>query len=212
MTREDGFIENLTAIIYFCSFIVSIFWLISFKNTRYFYKIYLAFSCLALIFFLDEISFGQRIYQFKIPRFLGYKVDAIHDVFGLSKFLVKRFLILLKNQVGLTSYSLIILLLTLSIFSLFFMLIFLVIKHYQYLSSNVSNVLQRFPSLIFLLIAVLCGLVSLMIDDFLFNKLGIDFLQFVEELFEMNLSICFLFFSLGMKYDFVGRNNHTLKA
>ena len=134
--------------------------------------------------------------------------------FSLHRTQVSRFFVLVKNQVGLNLYSLLILLLQISLFSLFFFFVFLVIKHYKYILSKINNVLQEFPSFIFFLIAVFCDWISLIIDEFLAHQFGCQFLVFLEELFEINISLSFLFFSLGIKYDLirVTKNNFTAKA
>jgi len=74
--REDGLIENLTAVIFFCSFYIS---MLSFFKKGKTQKSLLLIALVSLFGFLDEISFGERHFGLNMPRYDGVKFDAVHD-------------------------------------------------------------------------------------------------------------------------------------
>jgi len=74
--REDGLIENLTAIIFFCAFLVSMYFFFM-KGKRQ--KSLLVIAFIGLLGFLDEVSFGERHFRLNMPRYDGVKFDAVHD-------------------------------------------------------------------------------------------------------------------------------------
>lgn len=83
--REDSLIENLTAAFYFCAFASALFLLTnrSIRNRKG--RNWLtALSALGLVGFLDEISFGERLFDFDMPVTHGTKIDAVHDVLELG--------------------------------------------------------------------------------------------------------------------------------
>lgn len=67
LTVEDGPIENATAIAYFISFIFSLAIAKFFKERSIFLAIFLILALGFLFIALEEISWGQRIFNFKAP-------------------------------------------------------------------------------------------------------------------------------------------------
>ncbi len=82
LVREDGVLENLTAVAYLCAVVLALW--IRRESGRY-KLLLLGISAGALVAFLDEISFGERIFGFTMPEFRGVKLDATHDVFFLAQ-------------------------------------------------------------------------------------------------------------------------------
>ncbi|WP_413400008.1 hypothetical protein [Prochlorococcus sp. MIT 0714] len=85
--KEDGLLENLSAGICFATFIFGIVLIL--RNCRY-KKMLAGISFVSLLGFLDEISFGGRIFKIKYPRIFGVNIDGIHDFLSVAKRLVKK--------------------------------------------------------------------------------------------------------------------------
>jgi hypothetical protein len=66
--REDGPIEYSTLIVYLIAFIVSITILKFFKKDKKFFVLYLVFSIGFFLIAMEEISWGQRIFDFNTPN------------------------------------------------------------------------------------------------------------------------------------------------
>jgi len=64
---EDGPIENATAIVYFISFVFSVAIATFFKKRKIFLVLFLIFAFGFLFIALEEISWGQRIFNFETP-------------------------------------------------------------------------------------------------------------------------------------------------
>lgn len=84
IAREDGLLENLTAGILLGSFFYGIRATIRIK-TKAHQKASLVITTLALIGFLDEISFGARIFNLKAISVNGNYIDGVHDVVEITK-------------------------------------------------------------------------------------------------------------------------------
>lgn len=65
--REDGPIEYSTVIVYLAAFIVSINILKFFKNDKKFFVLFVVFSIGFFLIAMEEISWGQRIFDFSTP-------------------------------------------------------------------------------------------------------------------------------------------------
>lgn len=94
--REDSFIENVTAIIFCCAFLLASIQIIQTRPRRRdpserWWLVVIA--ALGLLAFLDEISFGERLFNLKMPTIAGVKIDGAHDFIEL----------LYYNASGLTS-------------------------------------------------------------------------------------------------------------
>jgi len=97
---EDGPIENATAIVYFISFSFSVAIASFFKERKIFLVLFLIFAFVFLVLALEEISWGQRIFNFKTPNWLPENLQAetnIHNLevvkgFGRASYFVVNFL------------------------------------------------------------------------------------------------------------------------
>lgn len=74
---EDCLIENLSALFYLSA---TAFAIISRVKRPAFKLLQTALPLLALLAFLDELSFGQRLFNLEAPKLCGYTIDAIHDL------------------------------------------------------------------------------------------------------------------------------------
>lgn len=78
LLMEDGIIENVGALIFLGAFLLGIPLCVKTKAYR---RSILFISLVALVGFLDEISFGERWIEIKMPELLGVKIDGVHDLF-----------------------------------------------------------------------------------------------------------------------------------
>jgi hypothetical protein len=88
--EEDRIVENISAAIFFIIFLMSLTFLIAHKHIKYRNALILIMF-LGLIGFLDEISFGQRIFDFNVPIILGFPLDAVHDFYAIAIIAVKEY-------------------------------------------------------------------------------------------------------------------------
>jgi hypothetical protein len=82
--EEDQFIENFSTILFFGSFILSLIFVVRLAQKTHWWKTYLVIPVLSLICFLDEISFGERIFNLTMPTVYGKKIDAVHDLASVA--------------------------------------------------------------------------------------------------------------------------------
>jgi len=84
VTDEDGPIENATAIAYFISFIFSLAIAKFFKERKIFLVLFLIFASGFLFIALEEISWGQRIFDFQHPDWLPMNMQLEVNVHNLE--------------------------------------------------------------------------------------------------------------------------------
>ena len=82
IAEEDGFLENLTAGILFATFCLSSYFHFKCKRTL---NLFLILAIFGLVGFLDEISFGRRMFPVPMPKSHGLTIDGVHDLFHLIK-------------------------------------------------------------------------------------------------------------------------------
>ena len=82
ISKEDGLLENLTVGILFATFSLSSYFYFKFKRKV---NIFLLLAAFGLVGFLDEISFGRRMFPVPMPKSHGLTIDGFHDVFHLIR-------------------------------------------------------------------------------------------------------------------------------
>ena len=82
ISKEDGLLENLTAGVLFATFCLSSYFYFKFKRVA---NIFLILGAFGLVGFLDEISFGRRVFPVPMPKSHGLTIDGIHDLFHLTR-------------------------------------------------------------------------------------------------------------------------------
>jgi hypothetical protein len=180
---EDNLVENLSALLFLCTFFAGIFFVLRLKENRH-RKIYLVFPFLGLIAFLDEISFGQRIFNFKVPIVHDVPIDAIHDIIEVG------YNIIIKHGNAYLNYVLL---------AVVFFIPLIIILKYRSFFFQIPDMLRKHPPYGYLLISM----------GFLFSVQTLDFEKlirpqfidiFLEELFEMNAALTLLVatFSIGL--------------
>ena len=88
--KEDHLIENASALLFLSAFTLSLYYLIVHRHKRLRSGGLLKVVCgLGLLGFLDEVSFGQRVFDLTMPRYGEVSIDATHDVVELALYLGK---------------------------------------------------------------------------------------------------------------------------
>ena len=82
ISKEDGLLENLTAGILLSNFFLSSYFYFKFKRAA---SIFLPLGAFGLVGFLDEVSFGRRMFPVPMPKSHGLTIDGIHDLFHLTR-------------------------------------------------------------------------------------------------------------------------------
>jgi hypothetical protein len=78
---EDSLIENSTAIFFITAFFLGL-WMLAKRKAH---KLsFMLIAGLGLLGFLDELSFGERIFHFHASAIRGVKIDAVHDLFDVG--------------------------------------------------------------------------------------------------------------------------------
>ena len=89
IVANEGILEFLTAFLLGGSFVLGIFFITKHRQSRL-RLIYISLPLLSLLSFLDEISYGQRILNFRIFSIYGFHIDGLHDVFVILRILITR--------------------------------------------------------------------------------------------------------------------------
>jgi len=190
LIEEDQLIENLTVIFYFISFVFGLVSLPKLKGKSGF-KLLIIVSALGLVGFLDELSFGERILNFSMPR-IGYvKIDAIHDFFKLGYKAIRRVADIAGPLIYLLAAGIGVLLIA-------------VLFRYRAKLPKIASEVHKYPPYQLMLFFGFLAVGALLID--LTEDLNIfrgEFLSMFEELFEMNASLTLVFtcFSIVRKED-----------
>lgn len=179
--QEDKLVENLSAIFFLLSFFPGIIYVSRFKEEKNF-KVYLALPFIGLIGFLDELGFGDRIFNFDLPIIYGEKFDAVHDIVTISYTLLKI------HGSALLFFSLI---------TAFCIIIFSISFKYRKYFSKIPDVLREYPPFGFFLI---CAgfLLSAQVFDLHFELYLLD--AAAEEVLEMNGALTLLFAVFSTRY------------
>ncbi len=85
-TAEDKLVESLTAATFLTAFVLGIIVLrrrISGSGSRERGPVHFA-TWAGLVLFLEEISYGERIFKFKMPHVAGVKLDSFHDLIFIT--------------------------------------------------------------------------------------------------------------------------------
>jgi hypothetical protein len=81
---EDRFVETATALLFLAAFAVGLAFLIAYRPRRHRVLLLIA-SSLGLLGFLDEISFGARLFGWSMPEMPGGgEFDGAHDLLILA--------------------------------------------------------------------------------------------------------------------------------
>ncbi len=195
MIREDHFLENLTAVLFLVGFLLGLIFISRLKGTSY-PRAYLLIPLIALVCFLEEVSYGQRFLHLPSPRInlpgagvRGFAIDSLHDLLGLpTKLYGTRFLYALAVVFG--------------------AVVLLILRTY-----GIAGIFTNSPPVGFALVFMGFLFIGMILDirhgqvTLLLVTSGAansiertrDLLQFVEELSDMNAAFALVFASLSIR-------------
>jgi len=84
LIKEDGPIEYSTVIVYLAALIVSVNILRFFKNDKKFFVLFLVFSIGFFLIAMEEISWGQRIFDFNTPDWFPKNIQHETNLHNLE--------------------------------------------------------------------------------------------------------------------------------
>ena len=200
LVEEDKFLENLTALIFFQGFIIGAINIYRFKSLRH-RKIYLFIPLIALLGFLDELSFGERIFGFSFPVFYGIKIDAAHDIFNLAKNIYRqeiRPLVITPLKQFLSNSHWLLIVAAICLFVVIFKYRKSLLTQLKFLKTKLQQIWKDWP-LRFCLLALVFLSISVGIELRFFGSFRGRTL--IEELSEANMAIGFLFAALSLRYS-----------
>lgn len=169
---EDGLIEMLSAVAFLLAGLAGLRATLTARTSPA--RVVGLLICLTgFVGFLDEISFGQRIYWFEPYEPYGIPIDAVHDLFTLAyAFLSAHFTGMQVASIGLAAAA---------------AAVFVLLRFRRTLSS-----LRSEPGLTYLVCAIALIFVAATIDlEFLNVPLG-HFIYSLEETFELDAGIVLL--------------------
>ena len=180
LLAEDGVIENLSAAFFLLSFFLAVASLIKREGHK---KILIPISALGLIGFLDELSFGERVFGFSALRLGGVKIDQAHDVLNLLSKALEGFI---------DSYGAYIFYVLVGVCVILSIMLF---RYRSKLLNEVSGMIWK-PHYILLLFFFMLGFLALLID---LKESATKPLFVLEETLEMNaaMALCFTCLSLA---------------
>src|SRR3990172_817979 len=169
LREEDSLVENLSAAFFVFSCFLALLILKKRKDHK---KLLILISGLALLGFLDELSFGERIFGLSMPRIGGVKIDAAHDLFDLAHRELGKFPYLVAGIGAISA-----------------------IAFFKYWSRAVTAMLgtPRHPHHFLILFFGIQILAALLIDTLEYRPLFV-----LEELLEMNAAIALSFCCLSL--------------
>jgi TPR repeat protein len=184
--QEDRIVENITAGLFLITFLSSLALLLDSRNINY-RKALIIVMALGLLGFLDELSFGQRIFNFQVPYVFGFPLDAAHDIVAITLKVIKKYLFL----------SILLSLITISILS------YLARNKIPYAISVLKSLLfdRSYTLLLFFGVYLF---IAIAIEE-VFRNLHLpaldNFLQPLEEVLELNAALALLFFCLSIRWS-----------
>lgn len=176
---ENQLVENLTAIFFFTTFLLAIIFALKLRRISKQRGLW-AISIISLVGFLDEISFGEMLFDLSMPTLAGVKIDAVHDVVELAYMNIQT---VPKSLIALVCY-------------LFLLALWLTTRQLNRKWEAPAHKFVRFctnPSTFFILFFVFFISAAILIDLHLFRS---RLLFSLEEVFEMNAAFALFFFSL----------------
>jgi len=181
LIEEDQLVENLSAIFFFLAFLLGPLFILRLRPRRMHWGL-AATALVALIGFLDEISFGERLFDLSMPVWGGVKFDAVHDIVELAYKSIRPSPLLWTASVTLAS-----LFIALGLRRLF--------KDGGGVAKQSLSRFLKTPTFFFVLLFALFIAAAVLID---LHILHTRLLFSLEEVFEMNaaFALFFLCFSL----------------
>ncbi len=185
LVSEDKTVETISAILFFCAFLVGLFYLIA-KRAKHATVLVCLATFLGLLGFVEELSFGGRFVGYKYPRAYDVRLDSVRDVI----FVAQRFI-----EVQVETYGTLIYWATaigaLSGLTLVCAYTSNYLKKFLYLS-------RRHDCYMFIAIFLVFVVVAIVID---LRVLEWKPIYVLEEALEMNAALALIFSCLSIKQD-----------
>lgn len=180
ITTEDNLVETCSASLYFSAFIISLFKVCRRSNVSWKIPVLAGVSLLG---FLDELSFGERLFSLSMPTLLGMKIDSAHDLIYVARNYVLGY-VTANPGIG--------------AFFIGGFLGILLLAVWKWRSQIQEFFVTRFDkSVIFLgFIFTIFGMTAIFIDLEIIEN---EYLFALEEILEMNSAMCLFFLSLILK-------------
>jgi len=185
LLNEDAFIENLTVVLFFGSFLLSLILIAKLEGKSY-RRAYLVIPLICFIGFLDELSFGERIFNIKMPVIYGEKIDSVHDFASVAY----------RGIENNWNWFLFISVLVASSIAI----LLVILKYHKYFH-RIPDIFKRYPLFRFVLISVGFMFIAALMDLEIISIGGHGrFSVFIEELCEMNAALALLFASFSIAH------------
>lgn len=181
---EDKIVETISALLFLAAFVIGLPRVFVLRRERQYWVLVLA-TFLGLLGFLDEMSFGGRIFVIDYPRIYDVKFDGAHDLFYFAAKTVK----VLADKFGYIIYISI-------IAAGAFIPTFIMIKKYAAVKKFYCIIVDYTP---YYFMAIFCCFIflALLIDlGFIMWKP----LILLEELLEMNAALALIFCSRSARH------------
>lgn len=172
LIEEGMLIQIITPSLFFITFALAAVLLLQ-KRHKW---VFLFISSLSLLLFLEEIDYGKSLLGFNLPEFWGKESNA-HDI--------AKTLLLHVLQSSLKKYVLLV------VCSLITIIVFLFWKRW----GNLSKIFYDNQAYVLILTALVLIVASFIIDMHLMRS---EFLDVIEENFEMNAALALLFASVSL--------------
>ena len=141
------------------------------------FKPFAVLSAIGLLGFLEELSFGERLFNLSMPRIGPAKIDSLHDFFYVGH----KGIIKLMNDSAAAA-------------SLFFasMCLFLLALGLRYRARllRATFTVRKHPPYLLAIFFIVLAFTALVIDLHIFCY---DFLFMIEEMFELNAALALIF-------------------
>ena len=176
---EDSLVEYTSALIFLYAFIMAGS---SFLNSKEYRKALIIVFAIGLLGFLDEMSYGERLFDIKTSHIYDVKIDGLHDFFIVGCIMLN------KSMHSHTLYLCPIALVATAA---------LLITLYKYRLILIKEVVTKYiyPPYIFLLFFIVTIFPAHILD---LDLLDLDLLYMLEELLEMDAALALLFFCWSM--------------
>ncbi len=176
---EDRLVENLTAFFYVGAFILALVFVFRSKEHQ---RALIVISAVALLGFLDEMSFGQRLFGLNMPHIHGIRIDAAHDFFFLGYISIRKYVLphttLVYSLIGIGAIS----------------AVMVTLKCRSKIIGTFTGSHHK-EAYILASIFVCLGLFALVLD---LDIVPYRITPLLEEIFEMNAAIALIFCSLSL--------------
>lgn len=179
LVGEDNVVENLSVLFYGLAFFVAVFRWTKSRQDNHQVGWLPGVAALGMVGALEELSYGQRIFELGVPRIAGVEFDALHDFANIAYEMLKDSY---ATNVALTA--------TVSAGCVGLLGYFAM----RYGSRTISIVKGSQPLLILTFLALL--IVTAVVIDLEIIKFKLHVLKLYEEIFEMNAAFAVFLLSL----------------